>query len=37
MNIKHLWEFEKNKPNLLQVDGPAKDYSIFKVEKSTVI
>jgi len=35
--MNHLWEFEKNKPNLQQVEGPAVDLSIVKEEKSTVI
>ena len=37
LDMEHLWEFEKNKPNLQQVEGPAGDLSIVEEEKSTVV
>jgi putative transposase len=36
LDMEQLWEFEKNKPNLQQVVGPAVDLLIAKEEKSTV-
>lgn len=36
LDMEKLWEFEKNKLNLQQVEGPAGDLSIVKEEKSTV-
>ena len=37
LDMEKLWEFEKGKPNLQQVGGPAVDLSIVKEEKSTVV
>jgi transposase-like protein len=36
LDMEQLWEFEKNKPNLHQVEGPDGDLSIVQKEKSTV-
>jgi transposase-like protein len=36
LDMEQLWEFEKNKPNLHQVEGPDVDLSIVQKEKSTV-
>ena len=36
LDMEKLWEFEKDKPNLQQVGGPAVDLSIVQKEKSTV-
>jgi len=36
LDMEKLWEFEKDKPNLQQVVGPAVDLSIVQEEKSTV-